>query len=189
VRRYELLQNLLPVLEPCLVVCNIGIPSQELKALKDADNHFYMLGSMGLCSSIGLGLALSTEQPVVAIEGDGAVLMNLSTLATIGNRAPDNYVLLVVDNGSYGSTGDQVTYTGEQTSLADMARGAGCRNVVECNGEDAAAAVQAAIDRREPSVIVARVEAGNAEAPVIRLHPIVIRERFKAVVAAGMADK
>ena len=121
--RYELIETLVPVLKDALVVCNIGIPSQELFSIRDRENHFYMLGSMGLCSSIGLGLALTTNKSVVALEGDGALLMNLGTLATIGNRAPDNLILLVIDNGSYGSTGDQATYTSEATSLADMARG------------------------------------------------------------------
>ena len=103
--RYELLETLVPVLKDALVVCNIGIPSQELHEIVDRDNHFYMLGSMGLCSSIGLGLALTTSKRVVALEGDGSVLMNLGPLATIGNRAPDNLVLLIIHNGSYGSTG------------------------------------------------------------------------------------
>ena len=93
--RYELIETVVPVLKDTLVVCNIGIPSQELFSICDRENHFYMLGSMGLCSSIGLGLALTTNKSVVALEGDGALLMNLGTLATIGNRAPDNLILLV----------------------------------------------------------------------------------------------
>ena len=87
-KRYALLQTLVPVIRDSLVVCNIGIPSQELFAIEDRDNHFYMLGSMGLCTSIALGLSLNTTKNVVALEGDGSMLMNLGTLATIGNRAP-----------------------------------------------------------------------------------------------------
>jgi sulfopyruvate decarboxylase subunit beta len=64
--RYELIETLVPVLKDALVVCNIGIPSQELFSIRDRKNHFYMLGSMGLCSSIGLGLALTTNKSVVA---------------------------------------------------------------------------------------------------------------------------
>ena len=62
---------------------------------------------MGLCSSIGLGLSLSIDEPVISIDGDGSILMNMNTLATIGNRSPNNFTLLIIDNGSYGSTGDQ----------------------------------------------------------------------------------
>ena len=68
-----------------------------------------MLGTMGLASSIGLGLALSQPKPVIVIDGDGSILTNLGTLPTIANNVADNYILLIIDNGSYGSTGDQPT--------------------------------------------------------------------------------
>ena len=180
--RYELIETLVPVLKDALVVCNIGIPSQELFSIRDRENHFYMLGSMGLCSSIGLGLALTTNKSVVALEGDGALLMNLGTLATIGNRAPDNLILLVIDNGSYGSTGDQATYTSEGTSLADMARGGGCQSVIECPGKDTSGVLVDALGAKQPSVIISKVEPGNRPLPVVPLHPIVLRERFKKAI-------
>ena len=95
-RRYELIEALIPELNEALVLCNIGIPSQEMFSISDRENQFYMLGSMGLCSSIGLGLSLATKKTVVALEGDGSVLMNLGSLATIANRAPRNFILLVI---------------------------------------------------------------------------------------------
>ena len=180
--RYELIETLVPVLKDTLVVCNIGIPSQELFSIRDRENHFYMLGSMGLCSSIGLGLALTTNKSVVSLEGDGALLMNLGTLATIGNRASENLILLVIDNGSYGSTGAQATYTSEATSLAAVARGGGCQNVVECSGEDTARALVDALGAKQPSVIISKVVPGNRPLPVVPLHPIVLRERFKKAI-------
>ena len=88
--RYELLKELLPVISDHLVVCNIGAPSQELFNLDDQPSNFYMLGSMGLASSIGLGLALSQPRPVIVIDGDGSVLTNLATLATIEKNLRDH---------------------------------------------------------------------------------------------------
>ena len=108
--------------------------------------------------------------------------MNLGTLATIGNRAPDNLILLVIDNGSYGSTGDQATYTSEATSLAVMARGGGCQSVIECSGEDTAGVLVDALGARQPSVIISKVAPGNRSVPVVPLHPIVLRERFKKAI-------
>lgn len=178
-RRFELLRDLLPVFGDCLVVSNIGLPSQELHHLGDSDRHFYMLGSLGMCSSIGLGLALAVPRPVLAIDGDGGVLMNLGTLATIAHHAPPNYTLLIVDNGSYGSTGDQPTFTAGRTSLAAVARGAGCEDVVECEGRDAVAAVAAAIASNSPTVVVARVRPGNEKVATIALSPVWIRDRFR----------
>ena len=143
--RFELLKELQPILINQLVVCNIGLPSQELYKLNDLSNYFYMLGSMGLASSIGLGLALSQNLDVVSIDGDGSVLMNMNGMATIANRAPNNYTLLIIDNESYGSTGDQKTFTHEKTSLKEVAIGSGCKKVIECKGENTKFELQKAI--------------------------------------------
>ena len=105
--RSEVLKSIVPVISDQLVVCNIGLPSQELHMLDDQPSNFYMLGTMGLSSSIGLGLALAQKEQVIAIDGDGSVLTNFGTLPTIANNVADNFVLLIIDNGSYGSTGDQ----------------------------------------------------------------------------------
>jgi len=105
--RSEVIKSLLPILADQLVVCNIGLPSQELHLMDDRGSNFYMLGTMGLSSSIGLGVALAQDKTVISIDGDGSVLTNLGTLPTIANNVTDNYILLIIDNGSYGSTGDQ----------------------------------------------------------------------------------
>ena len=182
--RYEMLQEILPVIRDQLVVCNIGIPSQELHALEDRPGNFYMLGTMGLASSIGLGLALVQDKTVVVIDGDGSVLTNLGSLPTIANNPRGNYVLLIVDNGSYGSTGDQPTYAGKKTSLAEVARGCGCDHVVECAAEETRAALEAALAGDRMTVIVSKCESGNAKMPVITMDPVVIRDRFMKSVEA-----
>ena len=68
--RSEVLKNLIPIISDQLVVSNIGLPSQELHMLHDQSSNFYMLGTMGLASSIGLGLALAQSAKVIAIDGD-----------------------------------------------------------------------------------------------------------------------
>ena len=176
--RSDLLKAIAPVIREHLVICNIGLPSQELFMLDDQPSNFYMLGTMGLASSIGLGLALAQSKKVIAIDGDGSVLTNLATLATIANNVADNYVLLIVDNGSYGSTGDQPTYAGMKTSLTEVAKACGCDNVVECRAEETAEAIQAALDGNRMTVIVAKCESGNIPVPVIEMSPVVIRDRF-----------
>ncbi len=182
--RHTLLKNLIPVISDELVVCNIGAPSQELHDLDDQPSNFYMLGTMGLASSIGFGLALMQDKPVISIDGDGSVLTNLATLSTIGNNPCDNYILLIVDNGSYGSTGDQPTYAGMRTSLAEVARACGCQNVVEVADVDTPAAVKAALEARQMTIIVSKCDSGNVKVPVITMNPIMIRERFMEEVAS-----
>ena len=182
--RSEILKEIAPILRDQLVVCNIGIPSQELHAIDDQPTNFYMLGTMGLASSIGLGLALAQTKPVIVIDGDGSVLTNLGTLPTIANNVADNYILVIIDNGSYGSTGDQPTYAGRKTSLAEVAEACGCENVVECRAEDTGAAIQDALNAKRMTIIVSKCESGNAKMPVITMDPVIIRDRFmKAVMA------
>ena len=176
--RSQVLKTLIPVIHDELVVCNIGLPSQELHMHDDQPSNFYMLGTMGLASSIGLGLALTQKANVVTIDGDGSILTNLGTLPTIGNNPAANFTLVIIDNGSYGSTGDQPTYAGAKTSLARVAEACGCDHVVECQGEEAAETVRAAIDSHEMTVVVVKCESGNVKVPVIELDAPVIKHRF-----------
>jgi sulfopyruvate decarboxylase subunit beta len=161
--------------QQALIVCNLGFPSRELYAVRDRPENFYMLGSMGLASSIGLGLALARPlKKVMVLDGDGSVLMNLGTLATIAARDPENYLLVILDNCCYGSTGSQPTCTHLGTDLAAMAEAAGVREVrTACDPEDLASALSA------HGVVVAKVEPGNANVAIIDLLPEQIMERFR----------
>jgi sulfopyruvate decarboxylase subunit beta len=185
--RSEVLKSIIPVISDRLVVCNIGLPSQELHMLDDQPSNFYMLGTMGLSSSIGLGLALAQKDKVIAIDGDGSVLTNFGTLPTIANNVADNFILLIIDNGSYGSTGDQPTYAGRKTSLTAVARACGCENVVECQAEDTASVLQQALDANQMTIIVCKCKSGNIKVPVIDMDPVVIKHRFMQEVQARNA--
>ncbi|MEJ6389738.1 sulfopyruvate decarboxylase subunit beta [Gymnodinialimonas ulvae] len=182
--RSEILREIAPILNPHLVICNIGLPSQELHMIDDNARNFYMLGTMGLSSSIGLGLALAQDKTVISIDGDGSVLTNLGTLPTIANNVADNFILLIIDNGSYGSTGDQPTYAGKLTKLENVARACGCENVVVCDDVDTGKTLQAAIDSKQMTIIVAKCESGNIKLPVITKDPVVIKARFMDAVAS-----
>ncbi len=164
-----------------LIVCNLGLPSRELYSLSDKPSHFYMLGSMGMASSIGLGLALAQKKRVYVIDGDGSLLMNLGSLATIAQHAPKNYCLVVVDNKGYGSTGHQPTATAGRTDLAGIARAAGINRVktvaVLKDLEDC-------LDQHqdESLVVIAMTDASSAEVPLVPLLPGFISTRFKEEV-------
>ena len=182
--RSEILKELVPIISDHLVVCNIGLPSQELHLIDDQPSNFYMLGTMGLASSIGLGLALSQKEKVISIDGDGSVLTNLGTLLTIANNIANNFILLIIDNGSYGSTGDQPTYAGKKTSLSAVAKACGCENVIECKAEDTVVAVIDAIEGNQMTIIVCKCDSGNVKVPVITMDPVVIRDRFMKEVVS-----
>ena len=180
--RNDVLKSIIPLISNELVICNIGSPSQELFSLDDQPSNFYMLGTMGLCSSIGLGLALAQSEKVIAIDGDGSVLTNMGTLPTIANNVTNNFVLLIIDNGSYGSTGDQPTYAGMKTSLSDVAKACGCEHVIECRAEDTANELKKALTSDLMTIIVCKCESGNVKVPVITMNPVVIADRFMSEV-------
>ncbi len=166
--------------QDALLVCNIGFPSRELFSVRDRPENFYMLGSMGLASSIGLGLAQARlERKVMVLDGDGSVLMNLGTLASIAHYAPQNYQLVILDNCCYGSTGSQPTCTYLGTDLFALAKAAGVKKVgsVEPPGLLAPALFG------DDTVIVVKVEEGNAPVPIIALSPEEIIERFIGTIA------
>ena len=99
-----------------------GFMSRDLFEVNDKESNFYMIGSMGLASSIGLGIALKNPtKKVFVFDGDGNILMNLGSLVTIGSLKPKNLVHVVFDNNSHESTGDQPT-SSSQINLAKIAK-------------------------------------------------------------------
>jgi sulfopyruvate decarboxylase subunit beta len=162
VKRSECIAMLHPELEDKVVVTIMGACAQELYDLGHRENFFYPQHAMGLASSIGLGLALHLpREKVVVLDGDGSVLMNLGTLATLARYRPANLVHIIFDNGSLLSTGgfDSHTTSGV-TDLAAIARGAGIEHVVAVDTVMAfGEAVLDAFARSDLSVIVAKVAA------------------------------
>jgi phosphonopyruvate decarboxylase len=104
------LERFLALVTPdAAVVATTGKCGRELYTLADRPQHLYQVGSMGCASAMGLGVALHTPRPVVVLDGDGAALMKMGNLATIGSRAPANLVHVILDNGAHDSTGGQAT--------------------------------------------------------------------------------
>ena len=104
------------------IIASLGHPAYDLFAAGDRPQNFYTWGSMGLASSIGLGLALARpDRRVYVIDGDGSLLMNLGSLATIGFLRPGNLVVVVMDNEEYATTGGQQTPTAHGADLAAAA--------------------------------------------------------------------
>ena len=161
-KRSECIAMLHPELDDKVVVTIMGACAQELYDLGHRENFFYLQHAMGLASSIGLGLALHLpRERVVVLDGDGSVLMNLGTLATLARYRPANLVHVIFDNGSLLSTGgfDSHTTSGI-TDLAAIARGAGIEHVAAVDTVMAfGEAVLDAFARSDLSVIVAKVAA------------------------------
>jgi phosphonopyruvate decarboxylase len=113
-----------------VVIATTGFTGRELYALADRPQHFYMVGSMGCASSLGLGLALARpDLEVMVIDGDGAALMRMGNLATLGAYNPANLVHVVLDNEAHDSTGAQSTVSA-CTDFAAIAAACGYARVM-----------------------------------------------------------
>jgi sulfopyruvate decarboxylase subunit beta len=175
-RRSDALRVIAELETGSLIVCNIGDPSRELFSIGDSPRNFYMLGSMGLASSIGLGLALACEdRRVVSIDGDGSVLMNLGSLATIADSSPQNFLLVIIDNGSYGSTGSQPTVSSRKADLASIALGAGFEEASIVDDEHE---LRMALANRKTGLIVAKVNPEGIDCPLVDMSPRKIIDRL-----------
>jgi sulfopyruvate decarboxylase beta subunit len=179
--RFEILESITPLFDDQIVVSNIGFPSRELYHLKHRPKNFYMLGSLGLVSSIGLGLSLFTKRDVIVIDGDGSLLSNLGTLASIAMSAPRNLTILAIDNGVHGSTGNQLTCSANVVDLGQVALSLGIENVFQT--ADRSELVKILSDLKPgPNFVHVLTRAGNAQVPPIPLSPIDIKREFMKAI-------
>jgi len=167
-------------LENEITVTNLGVPCKELYACKDRDLNFYMFGSMGLVSSIGLGLALHSNRNVIVFDGDGSLLMNPNALFEIAREAPGNLIIICLDNGAYGSTGSQETCALRFIDLEILANACGIQNTAKVNNtEGLIAAFRKFRDLQELSFIHVILKPGNTKAPNLPMSPEEVTKRFK----------
>jgi len=179
-KRLEALQAIAPLIKDELFVTTAGGATAEWNAVRPGDGNI-QVKTLGLCSSIGLGLALSLpRRKVFVFDGDGALWMNLGSLATIGLHQPKNLIHICWDNKQYESSGGEATVsTAGRIDFAGVARSAGIKSSREVTTvDDIQDAVGHALTRNGPHFIWARIEAGRAEAPPPRYDELENKYRF-----------
>ena len=161
------------------MVAGIGNTNFDLWAAGRRPQNFYMLGSMGLAAPIALGVALAQPaRHVVALEGDGSLLMQLGCLTTIAKLAPKNLTVVVMDNGIYQITGSQPTPAAATADFVAIARGAGvAASAWAADEEDFIRLVDAALTANGPHLIAVRID-GKPAVDTTERDPVQIRERF-----------
>jgi phosphonopyruvate decarboxylase len=186
--RAEVLERFLALAgDEAAVIASTGKCGRELFTLSDRKQHLYQVGSMGCAGAMGLGVALNSARPVVVLDGDGAMLMKLGALATIGAEAPAKFIHIVLDNGVHDSTGGQPTVSAS-VDFAAVARACGYAFTAACDSvsgfEQAYGEAAAAVG---PSLLHVRIRPGSMAKlgrPTIR--PPEVARRFRDfVVAAG----
>ena len=167
-----------------LVLSTTGMISREVFVTNDRPSNFYMLGSMGLASSFGLGLALqSPDKRVYVLEGDGSALMSLGALPLIATERPQNLIHIILDNEAYESTGAQPSIS-SKVDLAEIGKSCGYARVVRV--EDIESLGGALLDNEtSPGPHLILVKSGIApvkDIPRVSHSPTEIRDRFEAKV-------
>jgi thiamine pyrophosphate-dependent acetolactate synthase large subunit-like protein len=178
--RFELTKRLTAQLKrEEAVIGGIGNANFDLWSSGQRPQNFYMLGSMGLAVPIALGVAIAQpKRHVVALEGDGSLLMQLGCLATVAMRAPTNLTIVVWDNGIYQITGGQPTASASAADLVAIARGAGiAKSAWAADEEDFDRLFADALKDGGPSLIAARIDDRPGVGTTDR-DPVQIRARF-----------
>ena len=178
-KRYDCLRVIAPYFDDELVVTNIGAVRHEWQALRPHPGNFH-LQNLGLTSSMALGLALALpHRKVVAFDGDGSLLLNLGSLATIANQHPRNLIHIVFDNECYESSRGAPTATAGGADLAVIARGAGIANVLTATvTTEFETAFLRASKSDDLYFILAKVEPGAGDVPAAALDSQENKYRF-----------
>jgi sulfopyruvate decarboxylase beta subunit len=158
-RRYDAIRIIAEYLNEEAVISNIGVPSKELYAAKDRDLNFYMLGSLSQASPIGLGVALKTKRETMVLDGDGSLLMS-NILPVVADKKPKNLSIICLDNGTWGSTGDQPAPSSGDMEL--IAISAGVENTMKVHTEEELRYALARLyDEAGPRFLHVMVKPGN----------------------------
>ncbi len=165
------------------IIASLGHPAYDLFAAGDRPANFYTWGSMGVASSIGLGIAIGRpDLRVFVADGDGSLLMNLGSLATIGWTAPPNFVLIVWDNEEYATTGGQPTATARGADLEAAGRAMGIHASVTVRDEpELRRAIARAQAEPGPWMINAKVAESTPQARP-PLDCVFIKQRFMSAI-------
>jgi thiamine pyrophosphate-dependent acetolactate synthase large subunit-like protein len=166
------------------VIGGIGYTNFDLWAASETPSgrrtqNFYMLGSMGLAVPIALGVALAQpRRKVIALEGDGSILMQLGSLATVGARAPKNLAIVIMDNGAYQITGGQQALSDQGADIVAIARGAGLAQSAWAADESAfEELIELSLKEDGPWLIGCRIDSGKP-ADTTERDPPRIKDQF-----------
>ena len=160
------------------IVSANGFISRDLFEVCDKNSNFYMIGSMGLASSIGLGVALkNTKRQIFVFDGDGNILMNLGSLITIGTTKPKNLVHIVFDNSSHESTGGQPTAT-NKIQLSKIAKSANYKVFQVKTKNQLVKVFQKIKTIPGPIMVIVKIEKGGVTSKRINIVPTKIKNRF-----------
>jgi len=193
--RRKAISEIINEIENEFVVSNIGHPSRELYRLKDRERNFYLTSCLGHSYTLALGLALSTEdinQKIICFEGDGGLLMNAGSLSILAHKKPKNLIVILLDNGVWGSTGNTETYALNDVNLSGVAQAYGFSesNIkIISKEEHLAKNMRNALKNDGPFLFHVIITDEYENVPILPLSVVEIKERFMKSIEDARVSK
>jgi len=193
--RYKVISEIINQIENQFIVSNIGHPSRELYSIKDRERNFYLTSCLGQSYTLALGLALTTHdinQKIICFEGDGGLLMNTGSLSILANKKPKNLIVILLDNGVWGSTGNTETYALNNVNLSGVAQAYGFpeSNIkIISEEEQLAENLKNALKNDGPFLFHVIITDEYENVPILPLSVVEIKERFMKSIEDARISK
>jgi len=193
--RHKAISEIINQIESEYIISNIGHPSRELHWLKDRERNFYLTSCLGHSYTLALGLALSTEdinQKIICFEGDGGLLMNAGSLSILAHKKPKNLIVILLDNGVWGSTGNTETYALNDVNLSGVAQAYGFpeSNIkIISKEEQLAENMRNALKSDGPFLFHVIITDEYENVPILPLSVVEIKERFMKSIEDARVSK
>lgn len=158
------------------VVATTGLISREIFEKYDSERNIYIPGSMGLASSVGLGIAISSDRRIIVVDGDSSILMNLGSMVTIGNACPQNLLHIVLDNGAFGSCSEEKSMS-DSAKLDKLAETVGYCYVITTDSQETLRDAIMGFEKG-PGFILAKIRLGGRRDFKRPLDLVEIKTRF-----------
>jgi len=176
--RKEAMKIILEEIDNDPIISANGFMSRDLFELKEKNSNFYMIGSMGLASSIGLGVAIKNPNKRIYIfDGDGNILMNLGSLTTIGTLKPKNLIHIIFDNNSHESTGGQPTNS-NKILISNLGKVTNYKNFNIITNNELKKTLKKIKKIKGPIMIVIKIKNSQTRSNRVSLDPPIIKNRF-----------
>ncbi len=193
--RRKAISEIINQIENEFVISNIGHPSRELHRLKDRERNFYLTSCLGHSYTLTLGLALSTEdinQKIICFEGDGGLLMNAGSLSILAHKKPKNLIVIILDNGVWGSTGNTETFALNDVNLSGIAQAYGFPETkikIISEVEQLAENLRNALKNDGPFLFHVIITNEYENVPILPFSVVEIKERFMKSIEDARVSK
>ncbi len=179
--RYQAIQVILQGLtDEHVLIAQIGFPAREACAIRDRERNIYLLGALGSATLVGIGLAEARpDLQIIVLDGDGSFILNPNQMLELGRHCPKNLTVVLLDNGSWGSTGSQPTPTSYGLNLAAWGAVLGTpkwQRVLNSSQWQA-------LGSPSGQLVHFLIRPGNAEVPPISIPAREITKRFQHAVS------